>query len=148
MLYVCPVSFFLVWETAAYGCKVAIVNPCLSCQWIIACDSDWPCSDTSTCGACRTWSLPSRRWSLERGDQKSALYGKPWVVTWSNTLSAYIVWCLEKTKSSRLKGHNCCINSQKSQELNWISDNSGLSLVFICVVHILECKPRQRVCEY
>ena len=26
---------------AAYGCKVAIVNHRLSCQWIITCDSDW-----------------------------------------------------------------------------------------------------------
>ncbi len=42
----------------------------------------------------------------------------------------------------------CHVNSQKSQELNRISHNSGLSLVFNCVAHILECKPRQGVCEY
>ena len=69
---VCPVSCSLVWETATYGCKVAIENCCLSCQWIIACDSDWACSDARMCIVCDTRSLPSRRWSLERGDRKSA----------------------------------------------------------------------------
>ena len=83
------------------------------------------------CSVCRTGSLPNRRWSLERGDRKSAaeVRRKPSSRTSCDAL---------KTRTSRLnKDLTVALNSQKTQVVNWISHNPGLSLVFICVAHIL-----------
>ncbi len=44
---------------------------CLSIVSVVACHSDKACG-ARTCGVGRTRSLPDRRWSLERGDLKSA----------------------------------------------------------------------------
>ncbi len=46
-------------------------NHCLSVMSVIACHSDKACS-ARMCGVGRTRSLLDRRWSLERGDLKSA----------------------------------------------------------------------------
>ncbi len=121
---------------AAYGSKVAIVNRCLpgfEKSLVIAI----ACSDARTCGVCRTGSLLSH-WS----DRKSACRSL-------EKFCAYTICdVLKKKNKNQLfnKDITVVVYSQKRQDLNWIYHNSGLSLVFICVAHILECIPRKRVC--
>ena len=122
------------WRVSYFGSLRNWPSSRKSFGWIIACDS---VQCARMCSVCRTSSLPSR-WSLVRGWWQEVCCRS------LEKVPAYIEW-QAKTKNQEPKSRTSRLNSQKSLVLNWISHNPGLSLVFICVAHILGCIPRQRV---
>ncbi len=119
----------------------------ISCQWEIASgvsDSERMCS---ACGSCK-----QKKTSWVCRFESLAVVTRAWSMTGS---------CMPSLKSYPGENHlrvnrvmswnqelTFALTHRRSQILNWISHNPGLSLVFICVAHILECIPRQRVSEY